>query len=82
MLHPWAATRQRGRPRAGDIARILHATTVATNTVLEGKGARTALVVTEGFRDILEIARQRRPSLYDLLAEKAKPLVPRRLVFE
>ena len=65
-----------------EIGRILHATTVATNTVLEGKGARTALVVTEGFRDILEIARQRRPSLYDLKAEKAKPLVPRRLCFE
>lgn len=65
-----------------DIARLLHATTVATNTVLEGKGARTALLVTEGFRDVLEIARQRRPSLYNLLAEKAKPLVPRRLVFE
>jgi len=61
---------------------ILHATTVATNTVLEGKGARTALVLTEGFRDILEIARQRRPSLYDLGAEKPRPLVPRRLCFE
>jgi N-methylhydantoinase A len=69
-----------GLPREA-IASILHATTVATNTVLEGKGARTALLVTEGFRDILEIARQRRPSLYDLKAEKAKPLVPRRLVF-
>jgi len=67
---------------ADAVARILHATTVATNTVLEGKGARTALLVTEGFRDILEIARQRRPSLYDLKAEKAKPLVPRRLCIE
>ena len=65
-----------------EIGRLLHATTVATNTVLEGKGARTTLFVSEGFRDVLEIARQRRPSLYDLLAEKAKPLVPRRLVFE
>ncbi len=64
------------------VVRILHASTTATNTVLEGKGARTALVVTEGFRDILEIARQRRPSLYDLKAEKAKPLIPRRLCFE
>lgn len=64
------------------VVRILHASTVATNAVLEGKGARTALVVTEGFRDILEIARQRRPSLYDLKAEKAKPLIPRRLCFE
>jgi N-methylhydantoinase A len=65
-----------------DVHRILHATTVATNSVLEGKGARTALIVTEGFRDILEIARQRRPSLYDLKAEKARPLVPRRLCIE
>jgi len=65
-----------------ELGPILHATTVATNTVLEGKGARTALVVTEGFRDVLEIARQRRPALYDLSAEKAKPLVPRRLCFE
>lgn len=64
------------------VVRILHASTVATNAVLEGKGARTALVVTAGFRDILEIARQRRPSLYDLKAEKARPLIPRRLCFE
>jgi N-methylhydantoinase A len=71
-----------GRLTPNEITRLLHATTVATNTILEGKGARTALLVTEGFRDVLEIARQRRPSLYDLLAEKAKPLVPRRLVFE
>src|ERR1700722_18018003 len=70
-----------GLPREA-IASILHATTVATNTVLEGKGARTALLTTDGFRDILESARQRRPSLYDLKAEKAKPLVPRRLVWE
>ena len=67
---------------ANDVQRILHATTVATNAVLEGRGARTTLIVTEGFRDILEIARQRRPSLYDLKAEKAKPLVPRRLCIE
>ena len=78
----------RGLRRATDelpaeaVARILHASTVATNTVLEAKGARTALVVTGGFRDILEIARQRRPDLYDLKAEKAKPLIPRRLCFE
>lgn len=74
--------RASGDRAPGDIARLLHATTVATNTVLEGTGARTALLVTKGFRDVLEIARQRRPSLYNLLAEKAKPLVPRRLVFE
>ena len=65
-----------------EVGRILHATTVATNTVLESKGARTALVATRGFRDILEIARQRRPSLYNLQEVKARPLIPRRLCFE
>src|SRR6202022_1305063 len=54
-----------------EILRLLHATTVATNTVLEGKGARTALLVTEGFRDVLEIARQRRPGLFSLWGKKA-----------
>ena len=73
---------QKHRLEAHQLGPILHATTVATNTVLEGKGARTALVLTAGFRDVLEIARQRRPSLYDLSAEKAKPLVPRRRCFE
>ena len=73
---------QKEKLEAHQISPILHATTIATNTVLEGKGARTSLVLTAGFRDVLEIARQRRPSLYDLTAEKAKPLVPRRLCFE
>ncbi len=77
-----ARAAQKERLEARELGPILHATTVATNTVLEGKGARTALVLTEGFRDILEIARQRRPSLYELSAEKPKPLVPRRLCFE
>ncbi|WP_135828540.1 hydantoinase/oxoprolinase family protein [Halorussus halobius] len=59
-----------------------HATTVSTNALLEGTGARTALVTTEGFRDVLEIGRQDRPALYDLDAEKPDPLVPRRRRFE
>ena len=59
-----------------------HGTTVATNAVLERRGARTVLVVTEGFRDLLEIARQNRPSLYDLFADRPPPLVPRDLVVE
>lgn len=59
-----------------------HGTTVATNTLLELDGSPTALVVTKGFRDVLEIARQKRPSLYDLFADKPRVLVPRRLVFE
>jgi N-methylhydantoinase A len=54
-----------------------HGTTVATNAVLEGEWADTALVTTEGFRDVLEIGRQDRPDLYDLQAEKPNPVVPR-----
>ena len=56
---------------------MVHATTVATNAIIEGKVAPTVLITTEGFRDILEIARQIRPSLYDTQFEKPKPLVPR-----
>ncbi|GAB3694894.1 hydantoinase/oxoprolinase family protein [Halorubrum pallidum] len=59
-----------------------HAMTVSVNALLEENGARTALVTTEGFRDVLEIGRQERPSLYDLDAEKPTPLVPRRRRFE
>ena len=54
-----------------------HGTTHATNAVLEGEWAETALVTTEGFRDVLEIGRQTRPHLYDLHAEKPDPVVPR-----
>src|SRR5213593_197377 len=61
---------------------VAHGTTVATNTLLERKGARTALITTRGFRDLLEIARQKRPALYDLLAHKPVPLVPRHRRFE
>ena len=50
---------------------------MATNAIIEGKIARGGFVTTEGFRDLLEIARQVRPSLYDTQFEKAKPLVPR-----
>ncbi|WP_281195637.1 hydantoinase/oxoprolinase family protein [Halorubrum sp. F4] len=59
-----------------------HAMTVSVNALLEDDGAKTALVTTEGFRDVLEIGRQARPSLYDLDAEKPTPLVPRRRRFE
>jgi len=66
----------------GDVDAFSHAMTVSTNALLEGDGAKTALVTTEGFRDVLEIGRQDRPALYDLDAEKADPLVPRRRRFE
>ncbi|MEA2589959.1 MAG: N-methylhydantoinase [Actinomycetota bacterium] len=67
--------------RAGDPAPslIAHGTTVATNAVLERRGAVTALVTTEGFADLLVIGRQNRPSLYDLWADRPEPLVPRAL---
>ncbi|QKG93892.1 hydantoinase/oxoprolinase family protein [Halorubrum salinarum] len=64
------------------VTEFSHAMTVSVNALLEGDGARTALVTTEGFRDVLEIGRQTRPSLYDLDAEKPAPLVPRRRRFE
>ena len=65
----------------GDIAVFAHGMTVATNALLERRGARTALVTTEGFRDVLEIARQNRPSLYDLAQDRPPALVPRDLRF-
>ena len=55
-----------------------HGTTVATNAIIQEKVAHTGLITTEGFRDLLEIARQKRPSLYDLQCDKPKPLVRRR----
>ena len=61
--------------RPADIVRFAHGTTVATNAVLERAGARTVLVATAGFRDLLEIARQDRPALYDLFADRPAPLV-------
>jgi N-methylhydantoinase A len=64
------------------LAEVLHASTVATNVILEGKGANTALVTTEGFRDVLELRRIRVPRLYEPLYEKPPPLVPRRRRYE
>jgi N-methylhydantoinase A len=69
-----------GSAVAGESAqrvRIVHGSTVATNALLERKGAPTALITTRGFRDILQIGRQNRPSLYDLSAEPPPPLVKR-----
>ena len=60
---------------------IIHGTTVGTNSLLERRGARVALVTTEGFEDLIEIGRQARPRLYDLDARQAPPLVPRTLRF-
>jgi N-methylhydantoinase A/oxoprolinase/acetone carboxylase beta subunit len=61
---------------------LAHGTTVATNALLERRGAVVALVTNEGFADVIEIARQVRPSLYDMWADRPEPLVPRALRFE
>ena len=65
-----------------EIEAVVHATTMATNAVLEGKGAKTGLITTAGFRDILELRRVRVPELYNLAYVKPKPLVPRQLRLE
>src|SRR3954471_17039643 len=66
----------------GAIDEVLHGCTVATNAILEKRGARTALVTTRGFRDVLEFRRIRVPRLYDPLYIKPEPLAPRELRFE
>ncbi len=64
-----------------DVGYLVHGTTVATNAIIEGNLAPTGFITTEGFRDMLEIQRQIRPALYDLLFEKPRPLTPRYLCF-
>src|SRR6202790_5422701 len=71
-----------GGAEAGAVEVVAHGTTVATNAVLERRGARTALVTTAGFRDVLELRRMRMPHLYDYFWTKPPSLVPRRLRFE
>ncbi len=61
--------------------RVIHGSTVATNALLERKGARTALLTTAGFEDVIEIGRQNRPRIYDLFVERPQPLVPAELRF-
>jgi len=68
--------------KPADVRFIGLGTTVATNALLERKGARTGLITTRGFRDLLEIARQTRPHVYDLTQHRPEPLVPRRLRLE
>ncbi|MGA7272974.1 MAG: hydantoinase/oxoprolinase family protein, partial [Acidimicrobiia bacterium] len=72
---------RRSSVEAQGVGVFAHGMTVATNALLERAGARTALIVTEGFRDVIEIGRQNRPSLYDLTKSPQPPLVPRGLRF-
>ena len=71
-----------GRAGSVGVNFFLHGTTVATNALLEGGGAKAALLTTRGFRDLLYIGRQNRPHLYDFWALKPEPLIPRHLTFE
>ena len=64
-----------------EVEYVVHGTTVATNAIIEKKVAPTGFITTDGFRDLLEIQRQIRPTLYDLHFEKPRPLVPRYLCF-
>ena len=68
--------------RAEDVAEVVHATTVATNAILQRAGARCALVTTAGFRDVLEIGRLRIPELFNLFYDKCPVLVPRDRIVE
>lgn len=61
-----------------DVVEILHGTTVGSNTILQRSGAKTGLITTHGFRDVLEIGRIRMPEMFDLTWTKPEPLVPRR----
>jgi N-methylhydantoinase A len=69
----------KAKGQGSDVAFIGVGTTVGTNALLERKGARTGLITTSGFRDLLEIARQKRPHTFDLHVSKPVPLVPREL---
>ena len=65
----------------GDFTLVIHGTTLATNAIIEHKGARTAMLVTEGFRDAVEIAYENRFEQYDIFMDKPPPLIPRQLRF-
>src|SRR3954464_15811835 len=73
-----AALRAAGDRGAGDVEGFAHGMTVATNALLEGVGARTVLCATAGFVDVVELAREARPELYRLCADRPAPLVPPR----
>jgi len=65
----------------GAVDLVIHGTTLATNAIIERKGAKTALITTEGFRDVVEVGYETRYDQYDLMLEKPVPLVPRELRF-
>ena len=72
----------RPAPNYSNVGLFLHGSTIAINTILERNGAKTALIITKGFRDIYEIGRINRPDSYNLFFQKHEPLVERALRFE
>jgi N-methylhydantoinase A len=74
-----ASLLEESRTAAGSVRAVVHGTTLATNALIERKGARTALLTTEGFRDALEIRHEGRYDMYDLFIDPPAPLVPRHL---
>jgi N-methylhydantoinase A len=76
VLAAVGAALERAGASAADVRAFAHGTTVATNALLEGRGARTVLVTTEGFEDVVELGRQARADLYRLCAAHPAPLVP------
>src|SRR6185312_17559276 len=81
VLEAVALVLARAGARAEELERFAHGMTVATNALLEGHVARTALLATEGFTDVVELARQNRPRLYELCVASPAPLVPVELRF-
>ena len=81
MLEGIARVLEEASLRPADVGVLVHGTTLATNALIERKGARTALVTTEGFRDVLEMGYEKRYEHYDLELELPAPLVPRALRF-
>ncbi len=71
-----------GNATSSSVQTVIHGTTLVANALIERKGAKTALVTTKGFRDVLEIGRELRYSIYDLFIDTPVPLVPRELRFE
>ncbi|MCZ4590523.1 hydantoinase/oxoprolinase family protein (plasmid) [Rhodococcus opacus] len=82
VINGAVAALEQAEVEPSEVGAMLHATTVATNAILEMQGARTALVTTKRFRDVLELGRLRRPVLYDLSWQKPAPLARRRHRYE
>src|SRR4051794_24028295 len=76
VMHAVAGALEAAGAEPGDVELFAHGMTVATNALLEGRGARTAIVATEGFTDVVELGRQARRELYRLCAAHPAPLVP------